>query len=332
MTLFAPFAEVPYYPLVFPLFWGAAAIFVLAMARHLRVFAAARVEGPSPFSDITRRFIGLIQYAFIQTKMFKDWRAGLMHAGIFWGFVLLTIGTVNVVTGGIVEQVLSIPFDGALWAVISAMQNIVAVIVLVSIGWAFVRRLVTKPRRLTYNRDALIILSMIGGVVLTELLAETFEFAVHGDEPGAFVSTALAGVMRSTFSTATNETLFAVFWWAHIALVAAFLIYLPVQQAPPHRHQLPEHLVPQAATARRAAADGPGGRERDVRAQVAAGPRLEGPARRVHLHGMRPLPRGLSGLEHREAAQSEDVHHGHPGHVGRSGARAQPHPELAHRA
>jgi Fe-S oxidoreductase len=227
MTLFAPFAEVPYYPLVFPLFWGAAVIFVLAMARHLRVFAAARVEGPSPFVDIPRRFAGLIQYAFVQTKMFKDWRAGLMHAGIFWGFVLLTIGTANIVTGGIIEQVLSIPFGGLLWAAISAMQNVVAVIVLLSIGWAFFRRLVSKPRRLTYNRDALIILSMIGGVVATELLAETFEFAAHGDQSGAFVSAALAAPLRSTFSEATNEGLFAVFWWAHIALVAAFLIYLP---------------------------------------------------------------------------------------------------------
>jgi len=227
MTLFAPFAEVPYYPLVFPLFWGAMAIFVLAMARHLRVFAAARAEGPSPFADIPRRFVGLMQYAFIQTKMFKDWRAGLMHAGIFWGFVLLTIGTVNIVTGGIVEQILSIPFDGLIWALVSVMQNTVAVIVLVSIGWAFFRRLVTKPRRLTYNRDALIILSMIGGVVLTELLAETFEFAAHGDQPGAYVSAALAAPLRANLSQATNEALFALLWWAHIALVAAFLIYLP---------------------------------------------------------------------------------------------------------
>ena len=52
MTLFGPFTNVPYYPFVFVLFWGAAAIFVLAMARHLRVFAAARAEGPSPFADI----------------------------------------------------------------------------------------------------------------------------------------------------------------------------------------------------------------------------------------------------------------------------------------
>ena len=227
MTLFEPFAVVPFYPLVFPLFWGAVVVFALAMARHLRVFAAVRAEGPSPFSDVPRRFAGLIQYALLQTKMFKDPRAGLMHAGIFWGFVLLTIGTANVVTGGIIEQVLSIPFDGLLWALISAMQNVVAVIVLLAIGWAFVRRLITRPRRLTFNRDALVILAMIGGVVLTELLAEAFEFAAHGDEPGAFVSSALAGPLRSSFSPDVLQGAFAVLWWAHIVLVAAFLVYLP---------------------------------------------------------------------------------------------------------
>jgi Fe-S oxidoreductase len=227
MTLFGPFTDVPGYPLVLPLFWGAVVFFCLAMARHLRVFAAVRAEGPHPFADVPRRFVGLIQYAFVQTRMFKDARAGLMHAGIFWGFVLLTIGTANVATGGIIEQVLSIPFDGLLWALISAMQNVVAVIVLLSIAWAFFRRLVTRPRRLTFNRDALVILGMIGGVVLTELLAEALEFAAHGDQPGAFVAAGLAGPLRGAVSAEALQTGFAILWWAHIALVAAFLCYLP---------------------------------------------------------------------------------------------------------
>src|SRR5262245_20429091 len=229
---FPVFSEVPAYPLVFPLFWGAAVIFVLEMARHLRVFAAttpAQAQ-PAPLGDIGRRFAGLIEYAVVQTKMFRDWRAGLLHAGIFWGFVLLTIGTANIVTGGLIETVLSIPFDGAIWTAVSALQNVVAVIVLVSIAWAFWRRLVTKPKRLTFNSDALIILSMIGGVVLTELLAKAFEFAAYGDQPGAFVAAAIAAPLRATFSMATLEAAFAVLWWAHIVLVAAFLIYLPMSK------------------------------------------------------------------------------------------------------
>jgi Fe-S oxidoreductase len=227
--MFPVFADVPAYPLVFVLFWGAAAIFALAMARHLRVFAATTpsVEQPRPFGDIGARLAGLIQYALVQTKMFKDRRAGLMHAGIFWGFVLLTIGTANIVSGGVIEMILSIPFDGLLWAAVSAMQNVVAVIVIVSVLWAFWRRLVTRPARLTFNRDALLILGMIGGVVLTEVLAEVFEFAAHGDQPGAFVSAALAGPLRGAFSPAVLDAAFVATWWAHMVLVAAFLVYLP---------------------------------------------------------------------------------------------------------
>ena len=287
--------------------------------------------GPSPFADIPRRFVGLVQYAFVQSRMFRDVRAGLMHAGIFWGFILLTIGTANIVTGGLIESVLSIPFDGLLWAAVSAMQNVVAVIVLVCIAWAFWRRLVTKPARLTFNRDALIILGMIGGVVATELLAEAFEFARYGDQPGAFVSTALAVPLRATFSESALEAGFAVLWWAHMLLVAAFLAYLPfskhlhIATAFPNiwfRKLRPRGELPRSTSRtrpRRSAADAPG-------------PRLEGPARRLHVHRMRPLPAGLPGLEHRQAAQPQDVHHGHPGHVGRGRARGGPHPELADRA
>src|SRR3954468_17745693 len=168
------------------------------MARHLRVFAAAKPVQPQPrpLGDIPRRFVGLIEYALIQTKMFKDWRAGLMHAGIFWGFVLLTIGTANIVTGGVIQAVLSIPFGGVLWTIVAAMQNVVAVVVLLSIAWAFERRLVSRPRRLTFNRDALVILALIGGGVATEPFAQAFDLPRYGNQPGAFVAAAFAVPLR----------------------------------------------------------------------------------------------------------------------------------------
>src|SRR4029078_2490733 len=122
--------------------------------------------------------------------------------------------------------IISIPLDGALWTVVSAMQNVVAVIVLVAIAWAFERRLISKPRRLTFNRDTLLLLAMIGGVVATELFAQVFEVARYGPVPGAFVANALGGAL-SGLPPATLEAAFVVLWWGHIALVAAFLVYLP---------------------------------------------------------------------------------------------------------
>ena len=223
--MFAPFAEVPGYPLVFVVFWGAAAFFLLAMARHLRVFAVAR---PShPFNRLPTRFVSLVEYAFVQTKMFKDAKAGLMHAGIFWGFVLLTIGTANIVTGGIIQQVLSIPFDGLLWALISAMQNVVAVIVLRldRLGLLPAAGLETappdvQPRRAAHPRD-----DRWRGrdrAVRAGLRGR----GARRDPRARSCRTPWPSRSR-TLAAGVLEVGFALLWWAHIALVAAFLCYLP---------------------------------------------------------------------------------------------------------
>ncbi len=224
--MFPVFAEVPAYPLVFVVFWGSAAFFALAMARHLRLFAAARTAGPSPFADLGTRTIGVVRYAFLQTKMFKDPRAGLMHFSIFWGFVLLTVGTANIVTGGIIETVLRIPFDGLIWAAILAMQDVVAVIVIAAVLWAFERRLIEKPARLELNNDALWILVMIGGLVAAELFAQVFQVARYGDQDGAFLANVLAVPLRGA-SPGLLDAAFGILWWVHMLLVSAFLLYLP---------------------------------------------------------------------------------------------------------
>jgi Fe-S oxidoreductase len=223
------FGHVPGYLLVFPLFWGSVLYFALVLARHLRIFAAVRATGPSPFAEVPRRIGGIVRYTLLQTKMFKDPRAGIMHFTIFWGFVLLTIGTANIVTGGAIQAVAQVPADGILWTAVSAMQNTVAVLVLVAVGYAFIRRLITRPRRLAFTPGALVILVLIGGVVAAELLAQAFEAARYGSVAGAFVADAIA-LPLANLGPAVLSAGFTFLWWAHIAIVAAFLCYLPVSK------------------------------------------------------------------------------------------------------
>ena len=224
MTLFEPFAAVPFYPLVFVLFYGAVAYFVLAMARHLRVFATGKpaVVSERPLD----RLAGLVRYAIVQTKMFQDPRAAILHLAIFWGFVLLTIEPANIVTGGLIEVVLSAPFDGGIWTAISALQDVVALITIAAVGWALYRRLVSRPERLTFSRDALIILGLIGSSVATFLLAEILEVAAHDDQPGAWLSNAIGGWLRGAVDPSLATTLFGLGWWSHMIVIAAFLVYL----------------------------------------------------------------------------------------------------------
>src|SRR5206468_8504812 len=72
-------SRVPVWPLVFPLFWGAAVFFALAMTRHIRVMAAAHASGSYPLREAPRRAWSVAVHVLAQVRMFRDVRAALMH-------------------------------------------------------------------------------------------------------------------------------------------------------------------------------------------------------------------------------------------------------------
>jgi heterodisulfide reductase subunit C len=223
---FPGFEHVPAYPLVFPVFWGAFGVFLLVVMRHVRIFAAAHPGGSVALDRVPRRLWGVVQYAIVQVRMFRERRVGLMHYALFLGSTILLIGNANAVTGGIIEAVVGWPLDGALWALTIAIQNVVALGALAGVAYAFERRLVSRPARLLFTRTALIILTAILAVVTTEFVALAFEAARWGDIPGAFATNALAVPLRS-LDPGVTEAGFTLFWWGHIAVLSAFLIYIP---------------------------------------------------------------------------------------------------------
>jgi Fe-S oxidoreductase len=221
---------VPLYPLAAALFLVATLLFLLQMARHLRVFAAAR---PSAVLDHPGSRLGLfVRHALVQVRMFRDPGVGVMHAVIFWGFVVLTIGTVDRIFFGIVEGLVGDVLGGWPWRILLAVQSVAAAAVLVAVGVALVRRLVVRPQRLTLSRDGLVILLLIGGVVGTELVADALLIARHADPDASW---ALAAAALSTpieaiggwFGPLTVDRALVAAFWANVVLVSVFLAYLP---------------------------------------------------------------------------------------------------------
>ena len=220
--------RIPFYPLAPTLFVVAVIGFVLLMARHLRVFAVARPATVS--ADEPGRLQSLFVYAVAQVRMFRDLDAGVMHATIFWGFVILTVGTADRVTFGLVEHIVRPLLDGWLWRLLMLGQNMFVLGVLVMVGYALFRRLVWRyPRRTTLSRDALVILFLIGGVVLSEWLAEGFRIAAYGDPDAgwAVMAAPLSVVLKAFFAEGALNTGYALFFWANVAIVSFFLVYLP---------------------------------------------------------------------------------------------------------
>src|ERR1043166_2836614 len=215
-------------------------LFVLTIAFGLfslnvqRLVSYMRLGASEDRTDFPwQRFGNVLRVGIAQTKILREPVAGLMHATIFWGFVVLTLGTIEIFLQGVFS---GFSYERLLWrpvyALYAASQDVFAVLVLAAVAFAFYRRLVLHPKRLEGDRiehlDAYIILGLIAGLMSTLLLANAFLPVL---DPGAvgpekFISRALA-LPFENISTRSARAAQLTFWWAHVVLVLIFLNYLP---------------------------------------------------------------------------------------------------------
>jgi Fe-S oxidoreductase/nitrate reductase gamma subunit len=184
-----------------------------------------------------RRTWNLLTIGFAQTKILRERGAGLSHASVFWGFLVLTAGTAEHLLHGVwpgfsYERILPRP----IWQLFMLSQELFAVVVLIAVSWLLWRRLVAPPKRLQgkeiHGTEAVIILCVIASLMLTLYTTGAFEYAsnpgVRASQFGWFrpIATGLGNVL-SGVATSAWHTPYVVSWWAHALLVLGFLNFLP---------------------------------------------------------------------------------------------------------
>ena len=170
---------------------------------------------------------------FLQARMIRrEWKPGLMHAAIFIGFLSLLLRKLELIAIGYDE---SASFSGIAGGLFAGFKDVVELAVLAACGYAFYRRFVLKPRRLERNREALVILSLIVAIMLTDLAFDGFRFALRSaDDPalaeerrfafaGGALASAFAGLPRATLAVG-----YPFFYWTQLVVVFAFLVILPI--------------------------------------------------------------------------------------------------------
>jgi Fe-S oxidoreductase/nitrate reductase gamma subunit len=184
-----------------------------------------------------RRTWNLLTIGFAQTKILRERAAGLSHASVFWGFLVLTLGTSEMLLHGVwpafsLQNILPRP----VWQLFMLAQEVFALIVLVAVGWLLWRRIVAPPKRLQgkeiHNAEAIIILCVIAGLMKTMYWTGAFEYAgdaaVRATEFGWFrpISTAL-GALLTGWSVGALAAGHTISWWLHALLLLGFLNFLP---------------------------------------------------------------------------------------------------------
>jgi Fe-S oxidoreductase len=162
-----------------------------------------------------------------QRKLLQRLVPGLIHAGIFWGFLVL-FPTIVMAMIGAVDKDSTLPWLGHQgW--FAFMVDLFAVMVLAGVIGAAVIRKVQRPARFegSHLGEADLILALIAGIVTTLLLWHASRIALglnewpKGSSP---VSNALSGLFGDGGVTKVLER---VFVWAHILIILSFLAYLP---------------------------------------------------------------------------------------------------------
>ncbi len=132
-------------------------------------------------NDVKKRLEKIWVYVFGQKKLMKDKKSGTMHVLFFYGFILVQFGAIDLIWKGI-KPGSHLPL-GPLYPVFTFFQEIVVLMVMVAVIWAFYRRYIEKLVRLKRGFKSGLVLIFIGGLMLATLVANGESLiCLHGGE------------------------------------------------------------------------------------------------------------------------------------------------------
>lgn len=185
--------------------------------------------------NIPARLWLLLTVGFGQTKILRDKIAGPIHAGIFWGFLILLFSASEGILEGL-NKSWSLNFLGPLYSIITPLIDIFCITVMVLSLAAIWRRYITKLARLQVEGEKVeagLILVTIFSIVTANLFQNAARVAQNHDGDWAVrpISTALSGFITPDAAPFVFELCF----WVHMLCVLGFMNYLPYSK---HLHVL----------------------------------------------------------------------------------------------
>jgi Fe-S oxidoreductase len=185
------------------------AMFAWTVRRFARQLFSARPENRT--DRVGARIDSVLRFFFGQKKVVektslpaKRWprfvsaMGSKYHFFIFWGFLVITIGSVETLIQGLFPSFsLAVVLGDTLASALYRCIDVFCGLVLIVIAFAFFRRIVLQPRLIPMTRDAAAILSAIALLMISYF---GMRFATGG--------------------------MVEISWWVHVVILLAFLNYL----------------------------------------------------------------------------------------------------------
>src|ERR1700687_374704 len=195
--------------------------------RAMLLYRLVRAGKPAArFGDVPARAKAEAVVVVGQSKLLQRLLPGVMHAAIFWGFLVL-FPTIVIAMIGAVDPRATLPWLGAQgWYAL--LVDVFALLVLLGVITAFVIRKVQRPKRFVGSHigEADLILGMIAGIIITLFLWHASQIAVGlNDYPASWapISSSIANLLHGPVVPYLERAA----GWAHVLIILCSRASLP---------------------------------------------------------------------------------------------------------
>lgn len=194
-----------------------------------RLLKAQKGQGPK-VDRVLARIWTTIQNVLGHRALLQRPAIGIAHFTIFWGFLIITVGTLEQFATTLYAEAHFTFLGDRLYRSFLSLHDFFTLAVLVAVGYALWRRVIIRPEGLGKSKDAMIVLAFTGALMLSIFLMHGF--MILGDQPeyasALFVSSRFAESLALLgFNSETNSGLGTFFKWVHMLMVLGFGMYIP---------------------------------------------------------------------------------------------------------
>lgn len=200
-------------------------IFIVGCSKKIGSWLQGR---PIGYDDLGLRFKTFFSDVIKHDEeIFKGTFRRFMHLGIFYGFVMLTIGTLVIA----IQDNFGIPlFYGKVYLILSLLMDLFGLMAMIGIGMAAYKRYIDKPDHEDYTFDDAFLLILVFLILFTGFVLEGLRIYTTNDpwawwSPVGLFFSAVTQVSGLSVLSALN--VHAFLWYFHMLLAFGFIAYVP---------------------------------------------------------------------------------------------------------
>ncbi len=212
------------------------------------VFSAQKAAFNEDFREnknLALRIKSVILNVLLQKKNFQEPLRGIMHAFIFYGFIIYTVHTTNQIVAGVfgywmnIDQLYTFSLVGLINEHLNHayefMVQGVSFLVLLGLGFFAWRRWIAQAKGLDVHSPAsAIVIGMIGTLMISTLLGEgakaiSDNYAQQSNQ--SFIAAGIGSMWQNMGVDGERANLvYQIMWWMHILTVFTFMFYVPTSK------------------------------------------------------------------------------------------------------